>query len=134
MPDGYTMATRRTAPLAEPFATAECAWIWCAQTLLARREGARQMLGMTAARPCTPDDILCVLNRLYNQRRILLEHARVLRVFGDRGIPPDAKALPEMEAAALWKEAMDRLTWPLQAKGIVSGAEDRKFLLQSVGR
>lgn len=130
MPDGYVTATRRPVPLAEPFATAECAWFWTMAALTARRDGARNLAGMARTlRPCEPDDVLRVLNRLYYQRRIDLMHARILRIWGERGVPPDSHALGEMSDARIWDEAMRRLTWPLQAKGIV--VSDRKYLLQS---
>ena len=80
MPDGYVTATRRPVPLAEPFATAECAWFWTMAALTARRDGARNLAGMASTlRPCEPDDVVRVLNRLYYQRRIDLMHARILR-------------------------------------------------------
>lgn len=120
MPDGYTMATRRMPALAEPFATAEEAWFWTSAALTARRDGARNIAGMASTlRPCEPDDVVRVLNRLYYQRRIDLIHARVLRIWGERGVPPDPQALGEMSDARIWDEAMRRLAWPLQAKGIV---------------
>ena len=119
MPDGYVTATRRPVPLAEPFATAEEAVLWMMQALAARNDGAKSA-GSGQRRPCEPDDVLNVMNRLYYRRRILLEHARVIRRWGERGYPPDPNALEEMADYRVWKEAMDRMTWPLQQKGIVA--------------
>ena len=121
MPDGYLTATRRPVPLAEPFATAECAWFWTMAALTARRDGARNLAGMARTlRPCEPDDVLRVLNRLYYQRRIDLIHARVLRHWGDIGWPPDPTALSEMRDHAIWVDALDRMHLPLKVKGIVA--------------
>jgi hypothetical protein len=121
MPDGYLTATRRPVPLAEPFATAEDCWLWTAQTLLARREGVRCRAGIggNGIKPCTPDDVLNILNRLYYRRRIDLIHARVLRHWGDIGWPPDPTALSEMRDHAIWVDALDRMHLPLKIKGIV---------------
>jgi hypothetical protein len=65
----------------QPFTTAEEAWFWTMQALIARREGARIVAGAgLTARPCEPDDVVKCLDRLYRQRRIDLQHARILRM------------------------------------------------------
>ena len=59
------------------------------------------------------------LDRLYRHRRIDLVHARILRIWGERGTPPDARYSAESTDARLWREALGRLEWPLRVKGIV---------------
>lgn len=105
-----------------PFDTAEEAWFWTMAALTARRDGARIVAGRgTLTRPCEPDDVIRCLDRLYRQRRIELAHARVLRIWGERGTAPDPRALRESGDSRLWREAMQRLDWPLRLKGIVAG-------------
>lgn len=107
---------------AEPFASAEQAWFWTMNALIARREGARIVAGAGAVqRPCEPDDVVKCLDRLYRQRRIELAHARILRLWGERGQAPDPRALRERGDWRLWREALARLDWPLRQKGIVAG-------------
>jgi hypothetical protein len=105
----------------EPFGSAEEAWFWTMSALIARRDGARIVAGAGAVqRPCEPDDVVRAIDRLYRQRRLDLAHARVLRVWGERGMVPDARTPSEMRDAQLWGEAMQRLEWPLRVKGIVA--------------
>lgn len=106
---------------AEPFRSAEEAWIWTMSALIARRDGARISAGKgDKVRPCEPDDVIKCLDRLYRHRRIDLIHARVMRVWGERGQAPDPRHLSERADAAQWREAMNRLEWPLRVKGIVA--------------
>jgi hypothetical protein len=60
------------------------------------------------------------LDRLYRHRRIDLTHARILRIWGERGTAPDARYPSEKHDWRLWREALDRLEWPLRVKGIVA--------------
>jgi hypothetical protein len=106
---------------AEPFGSAEEAWFWTMAALVARREGARVRGGQGASlRPCEPDDVVKCLDRLYRQRRIEIAHARVMRVWGERGVPPCARHPEERADHRLWREAMQRLEFPLRVKGIVA--------------
>jgi hypothetical protein len=107
---------------AEPFRSAEEAWFWTMAALLARREGARVGAGRgNAIRPCEPDDVVKCLDRLYRQRRVEIAHARILRLWGERGVPPCPRHPNERGDWRLWREAMSRLEFPLRAKGIVDG-------------
>jgi hypothetical protein len=107
---------------AEPFASADDAWFWTMAALIARREGARLSAGRgTVIRPCEPDDVVKCLDRLYRQRRIELQHARILRIWGERGTAPSPRYPAEHGDLRLWREAMDRLDFPLRQKGIVAG-------------
>jgi hypothetical protein len=90
--------------------------------LIARRDGARIVAGAgTVQRPCEPDDVVKCLDRLYRQRRIDLAHARILRLWGERGQAPDPRALRERGDWRLWQEALTRMDFPLRQKGIVGG-------------
>lgn len=110
----------------QPFISAEEAWFWTMAALVARRDGARIVSGRgLVARPCEPDDVVKCLDRLYRQRRIELAHARIMRIWGERGTAPDPGALRERGDHRLWREAMERLDWPLRMKGIVAGPEAR---------
>ena len=106
---------------AEPFRSADEAWFWTMSALVARRDGARITAGKgDKVRPCEPDDVIKCLDRLYRHRRIDLIHARILRIWGERGHAPDPRHLSERNDAAQWREAMNRLEWPLRVKGIVA--------------
>ena len=105
-----------------PFRTAEEAWFWTMAALIARRDGARIVSGAgLVQRPCEPDDVVKCLDRLYRQRRIDLQHARILRLWGERSAAPDPRHAAERGDARLWREAMSRLDWPLRVKGIIDG-------------
>ena len=113
---------RASAPRQQPFHSAEEAWFWTMAALIARRDGARIVSGAgLVSRPCEPDDVVKVLDRLYRQRRIDLQHARILRLWGERQMAPDPSQPREAGDARLWREAMARLDWPLRVKGILDG-------------
>ena len=103
---------------AELFRSAEQAWFWTMTALVARREGSRHD-GPRTARPCDPDDVVKCLDQLYRRRRIDLVHARILRIWGERGTAPNPAYPLERSDFKLWREALDRLEWPLRVKGIV---------------
>jgi hypothetical protein len=107
---------------AKPFASAEEAWFWTMAALTARRDGARLSAARgDVVRPCEPDDVIKCLDRLYRHRRIELAHARIMRIWGERGTAPNPHFASERRDVALWREAMERLDFPLRAKGIVAG-------------
>ena len=104
----------------EPFRSADDAWFWTMAALAARRDGAKYSAGLgKVARPCEPDDVVKCLDRLYRRRRIDLAHARVLRIWGERGVAPNPAHPAERADVRLWREAMDRMEWLLRIKGIV---------------
>ena len=108
-----------SAPMAVPFTSAEDAWLWTIGRLIARREGrCLPPNGMVE-----PDDVVKVLDRLYRQRRVDLQHTHTLRVWGERGYSPDARIPAERGDARLWAEAMERMEWPLIVNGIVQQKE-----------
>ena len=117
-----TRSPMRIAPSerTQPFRSAEEAWLWTMGALIARRDGTRSSSNFgRIRRPCDPDDVVKSLDGLYRQRRIDLVHARILRIWGERGHAPDPSHVMERGDWKLWKEAMDRLEWPLRVKGIV---------------
>jgi len=104
-----------------PFASAEEAWFWTMAGLSARAAGARIVAGLgVKPRPCEPDDVVRCLDRLYRQRRIDLVHVRILKMYGERQVLPDPRHPADRSAWRLWREALDRLDWPLRLKGIVA--------------
>ena len=108
--------TKHTAP----FRSADDAWFWTMSALAARRDGARYRAGLgKVARPCDPDDVIKCLDRLYRRRRVDLIHARILRIWGERGVAPNPAYPAERAEFRLWSEAMDRMEWMLRIKGIV---------------
>ncbi len=105
----------------QPFRTADEAWIWTMTALTARREGARYTANQgRVQRPCEPDDVVKCLDTLYRRRRIDLVHARILRIWGERQTAPNPAHASERCDWRLWREALDRLEWPLRVKGIVA--------------
>jgi hypothetical protein len=106
---------------AEPFRSAEEAWFWTMAALTARREGARFGTNRgLVKRPCDPDDVVKCLDTLYRRRRIDLVHARILRIWGERQTAPNPAYAAERCDARFWREALNRLEWPLRVKGIVA--------------
>lgn len=102
------------------FDNAEEAWLWFILAQEAKNEGARVTAGAgLVARPCEPADILQSLDRLYRNRRLVMDHLLVLRHYGKRQLSPDPRRVKEVRAFALWKEALERLEPVLVRKGIV---------------
>ena len=105
-----------------PFEDAEACIIWMVQTLTAEPEGAPRKAGSRQATPaiCMPAEVVKCLDTLYRRRRIDLHHVRILRLWGHRGRAPDAANPMEKAEARVWREALDRLDWPLRSLGIIS--------------
>lgn len=101
-----------------PFRDAAQAWFWTIAALAARRSGTGSG-GRGLTRPCDPDDVIRCLDILYRRGTINAAHARVLRLWGERGSAPDARFPAEQSAAMRWQEALGRLEWLLRIKGIV---------------
>ncbi len=110
----------RARQTTQPFRNAEEAWFWTMAALMARRDGARYTANQgRVQRPCEPDDVVKCLDTLYRRRRIDLVHARILRIWGERQSSPNPAYASERCDWRLWREALDRLEWPLRVKGIV---------------
>jgi len=107
-------------PPAIAFESAEEAWFWFVRCQQVRRDGARidPEIGSTI-RPCDPDDVFCAADRLLRDGVIGSGHAKVLGYFGLLQRTPDPRCPEQASAARFWTEAMDRLSSPLRAKGIV---------------
>ena len=105
-------------PLAAPFATAEAAWFWTCIALRAREAG-RVPSRLANGVPCRVEDVLKCLDTLYRQRRVELLHVRVLKDWGWREAVPDPAISRQRCDALLWREALDRLEWPLRVRGLV---------------
>jgi hypothetical protein len=105
-----------------PFDTVEEAWFWFINAQEARVDGARFTAGLSLVpRPCEPIDILKVLDTLRRNRRLLMEHLLVLRHYGRRRMPPDARRIKEARAYKIWTEALTSIGEALERKGIVRG-------------
>ena len=102
-------------PAAAPFRSVEAAWFWTARALQASPAAER-----TPA-PCRVEDVVKCLDTLYRQRRIDLLHARILRIWGLRGVGPNPAWARERSDWRIWREALARLDGPLRARGIVAG-------------
>jgi hypothetical protein len=99
-----------------PFNDAESAWFWCVQTSEAIHSGARLTAGRaTTPRPCEAVDIQKVVINLARDKILSESHVKALCTYGPRKMRP-SKTVP----AALWQQAMQRITPVLQQKGIVA--------------
>ena len=124
----YALAQRPARSPVHLFRSAEAAWLWCAAQLIARRDGRapRADLGEGGARrPCTPDDILLIIQRLHLQGRITLDQAKVLRAYGDQQRSPSPAYIGEDKDWREWRTAMCALQEALVARGIVAARRPR---------
>jgi hypothetical protein len=116
-----TPSPSRAKRTTQPFRSVDEAWFWTMAALVARRDGARYTANQgRVQRPCEPDDVIKCLDTLYRRRRIDLVHARILRIWGERQTAPNPAHASERCDWRLWREALDRLEWPLRVKGIVA--------------
>ena len=109
----------------QPFRDAEACIFWTITTLAAGAEpGTGQDPRRKRRRPttavCTPGEVVKCLDTLYRRRRIDLHHVRILRIWGHRGRAPNAELPAERGDWRVWREALDRLDWPLRSLGIIS--------------
>ena len=107
-----------------PFPSATAAWFWTMATIEARHRPPGTVRipppGLEHA-PCHPDEIVRCVDDLYRDRRIVLLHARILRLYGRRGRAPDPRRPAERCDRRLWTEAIEGLDERLRARGIVAG-------------
>lgn len=101
-----------------PFRSTEAAWFWTARELRARSE---QQGAASRPASCRVEDVVKCLDSLYRRRRIELLHARILRIWGMRGVAPNPARARERSDWRIWQEALERLDGPLRAQGIVAG-------------
>jgi hypothetical protein len=114
-----SISSPATGERGEPFLSAEEAWFWFITVQAMRNDGAQIAGAGALPRPCTPDDILNVLNRLYRSRRLIMDHLLVLRHYGRRQMAPDPRRVKEVRAFHLWQQALERLEPLLVRRGIV---------------
>lgn len=120
-PRGPAVDARPPRQRTVPFRDAAEAWFWTMAALVARREASpRGVDGTGPSRPALPEDVLRCLDSLYRQRRIDLVHARILRIWGERGLAPDPTRAGERCDARIWNEAIERLEWPLRVRGFIA--------------
>ncbi len=102
------------------FDSAQEAWFWFIQAQKARNDGARFVAGLGISRPCEPIDFLKIMDNLYRKRRLSMDHFKVLRHYGVRGMPPEISRAKETRAWHLWHEALTRMEPILERKGIIA--------------
>ena len=98
----------------QKFTNAEQAWLWAA-----KNPSHRSSHKADAVRPCTPMNILIVVDRLHRAGAISIDHLRVLRFYGHRQRAPDEYCSHEQRAATIWQEAMIKLEEALVREGFV---------------
>ncbi|MCT4574809.1 MAG: hypothetical protein OIF36_04470 [Alphaproteobacteria bacterium] len=104
------------------FANGQEAWFWFMQANEAKIVGAKCSPGMGAvSRPCEPEDIMNIINKLYRQRTLLIDHVRILAHYGKKLCAPNKDRYREQKACTLWKEAMSKIEPILVNKGIIKG-------------
>ncbi len=92
-----------------PFRDASSAIIWAMATRT--RKVVAGSSGINAG------DILRHLDVLYRKKKITLMQGRIIRIYGERGLPPDDEFPIDRPQ---WEAAMAALDRPLRAAGIVS--------------
>lgn len=85
-----------------PFVSTQAAWFAVARAMNTSPIGTDRQV----------DGVVRCLDRLYRNRRIELLHARILRIWGRRGIAPNPARPNERSDWQIWQEALDRLDGP----------------------
>ena len=106
----------------EQFNNTQEAWFWFMQANEAKRVGAKCSPGLgVVSRPCEPEDIMNIINKLYRQRSLLIDHVRILAHYGKKLCAPNSDRYREKKAVTLWKEAMSKIEPVFLNKGIIKG-------------
>lgn len=84
-------------------------------------------------RPGSANDTRIVIERLYAQRKLSLDHINVLRWYGKREMRPDERREKEARAAMLWDDAMRIIGAELAKKGMVRRHDEFQSLLAKFG-
>ena len=93
------------------FNSAEELWFWFIHANEAKNDGAKCRQGISEKpRPCEPQDIMHILNRVHRNRQLIMDHFRILSHYGNRGYAPDGRRPQESKAHTLWREAFAVLT------------------------
>ncbi|MCB8879397.1 hypothetical protein ACELLULO517_04070 [Acidisoma cellulosilytica] len=112
--------------LGQPFRDAEACIFWTIRALAAEvapspaAANRRAIRRRPVASICTPAEVVKCLDKLYRRRRIDLHHVRILRIWGHRGRAPNPELGKERGDWRVWREALERLDWPLRSLGIIS--------------
>lgn len=103
-----------------PFTDGEEAFFYMVTCQKYKSEGARVSGGHGLyQRPAHPDDIRIVIERLYRNRELTIDHINILKHYGVRMLRPDDGRDKEKRAAMLWDEAMQIIGDALKKKGVV---------------
>ncbi len=105
--------------LALPFRSAEEAWLWTMEALLARRDGAGAAWRPDGPpRPCDPDDIVRAwISCIASAASSCCTPGSC--GFGANGSAPRAATGLQHSDWRLWHQALGQLEWALRARGIV---------------
>lgn len=109
----------------EAFRSAEEAWFW-----LMNPAG----VTLTIPRPCLPFDVIKIVEKLYRQRQLTMDHIRVLRFYGQRQARPNPDRTQERHAHYVWRDALQRLGNALEQAGYVQTALKRAVIDFSLER
>ena len=114
-----------------PFRSAAEAWMWFVDGQISRYEG-RRPSSWGVMRPCDIDDVARAVLNLIRSHRLSVRHLLVMIEHGLLQSAPDPYAsFAQRHARILWDQAMDRLTTPLAARGIVEPRQ-KKHLTPAV--
>lgn len=106
------------------FKTSEEAWFWCN----------RKNTYSSIERPCERLDILKIVERLYRQRRLKIDHLRVMAFYGVRQLKPQMVRYQERRAFYLWRDAMRILGEVLEQRNLVCNRIQRAVIDFSLER
>jgi hypothetical protein len=107
-----------------PFQSAEEAFFNMVSCQKYAAAGARLKTGEGKfRRPGSAIDTRLVIERLYRERKLSLDHINVLRWYGKREMRPDERREKEARAAMLWDDAMALIGLELLKKGMLDHDE-----------
>ncbi len=109
-----------TQAKAMPFSRTEDAWYWCAAIISAQANGDTKRDAAGIERPCSPNEIYHILERLLRARTVTLDHVRVLARYGKLGREPDRRDRDERKDALPYIAAMAELDRALRITGVVA--------------
>ena len=102
-----TQKTSIKLVLHKQFDHAQQAWFWA----LSQKENEKYM--------CTPQTICRIVDRLYRQRCLSLDHYRILYFYGMKQKMPCAHDPRQLRVRELWHEAMDKIDRSMRAVNLL---------------
>lgn len=114
-----------SSPVVQPFGSAEEAWFWSQKP---------QSDSPPITRPCDPMQLFMMVERLYRQRHLTLDHLHVMRFYGQRQKRPNPGLRQEKRAHFLWVDAMRRLHAVFEKNGVVKSHFQRALIDLSLER